>query len=85
MTPDNHDNPQQTPSEKEQDRSNWTKSMAIYSAVLADLIGFTGAGIGLGYLGWAKLGFPWWFLLTLTLAGFFLAMYRLYVQFVSTK
>ena len=67
---------------EDQDRATWIKSMAVYSAVLADLLGFTGAGIGLGYLAWAKFGFPWWFLLLMSLAGFTLAMYRLYKQFV---
>jgi hypothetical protein len=73
------------PDPRDTDRATWVKSMALYSAVVADLLGYTGAGIALGYLAWAKLGLPWWVLLLSSLAGFSLAMYRLYSQFIKMK
>lgn len=59
-------------------RPTWVKNLGLFSVIVADLLGYTGAGIGLGYLAMSKLGWPWWVLLITTSAGLTLAMYRLY-------
>lgn len=58
--------------------SSWLKKLGLFGVIVADLLGLTGAGIGLGYLVWNKLGFPWWSLLVTSGAGLALAMYRLF-------
>jgi F0F1-type ATP synthase assembly protein I len=63
---------------EDDDRSSWVKGMGYFGAILADLIGFTGAGIGLGYLLSSKLGAPSWVMLPTGMAGLAVAFYRLY-------
>jgi hypothetical protein len=57
---------------------NGLKKFGLFAVIVGDLMGYTGAGIGLGYLAWNKLGAPWWVLLITTLAGLSLAFYRVY-------
>jgi F0F1-type ATP synthase assembly protein I len=68
--------------ESENDRreteKGWAKSLGLFALIIGDLIGYTGAGIGLGYLAWAKAGAPWWVLLLFSIAGLAMAMVRLY-------
>ena len=73
--------PERDPKEDEQskDRRNWAKGLGLFSAITADLIGYTGAGIAVGYWLWKKAGFPWWVLPIFSSAGLALAFYRLYV------
>jgi F0F1-type ATP synthase assembly protein I len=59
-------------------KKNWAKSLGLLGVITADLLGFTGIGIGLGYWLWKKLGMPWWVLIFCTMAGLVLAFYRLY-------
>ena len=54
------------------------KKAGLLSVIVADLLGYSGAGVGLGYLAMTKLGAPWWVLLLLSMAGLSLAMYRVY-------
>lgn len=54
------------------------RSFGYFSLILGDLIGFTGAGIGIGYLAWKKWGAPWWVLLLASLGGLAISMIRLY-------
>lgn len=54
------------------------RSFGLFSIIVADLAGYTGAGIGLGYLLWKKLGWPWWVIIITTNAGLALAMFRIY-------
>lgn len=61
-----------------EDKKNWVKGLALFTAILADLIGTTGAGIFIGYMLWKKAGFPWWVILFFSSAGLVLAFYRLY-------
>lgn len=58
--------------------NTWVRKLGLLSVIVVDLVGYTGAGIGLGYLMWKKLGMPWWVLLLTSLAGLGLAMYHLY-------
>lgn len=57
---------------------NWMRSLGYFSLIVGDLVGFTGAGIGIGYYAWTRWNAPWWVLLLTSLAGLSLAMYRLY-------
>lgn len=59
-------------------RPEWVKDLALFSVVVVDLVSYTGAGLGLGYLARKKLGWPWWVLLVTTSAGLVLAFYRIY-------
>ncbi len=63
---------------KESNRPEWIKSLGLLSVIVADLLGYTGAGVGIGYLAWAKWGAPWWVLVLTSMTGLALAMYRLY-------
>lgn len=58
---------------------NWARGLGLLSVITADLLGCTGAGVGLGYWLWKKVGLPWWVLLACSVAGLVLAFYRLYV------
>lgn len=64
--------------EKPSDRPSWIKKVGLVGVIITDLFGYTGAGLVLGYLAWAKLGAPWWVLLLLTSTGLGLAMFKLY-------
>lgn len=59
-------------------RPEWVRNLGLFSVIVVDLIGYTGAGIALGYLVWKKWNAPWWVLLLTSLAGLGLAMYRVY-------
>ncbi len=54
------------------------KKLGLFSVILGELIGFTGAGIGFGYFAWTKWGAPWWVLLISSLAGLAIAFYRIF-------
>lgn len=61
------------------DESNrWVRQLGLVSAIVVDILGYTGAGIGLGYLAWTRLAAPWWILLVTSSAGLTLGMYQLY-------
>ena len=60
------------------DRASQLRTFGLFSVIVMDLVGYTGAGIGLGYYLWKKQGAPWWVLLVFSMAGLSLAMYRLY-------
>lgn len=68
-----------TMSDKDSNDSNWMKSLGYFSIILGDIVGYTGAGIGIGYLAWKKWNAPWWVLLLTSMAGLTLAFYRIYV------
>ena len=54
------------------------RDFALFGLIVGDLLGYTGAGIGLGWWLWKKLGVPWWIFLVTTGAGLYLAMTRIY-------
>jgi hypothetical protein len=56
----------------------WVKGLGLFSVIVGDLLGFTGAGVGIGYWAWKKWGAPWWVLLLTTTAGLALAMWQMY-------
>ena len=57
---------------------NWMRSLGYFSLIIGDLVGFTGAGIALGYFAWKKWNAPWWVILLSSVSGLTLSMYRLY-------
>jgi F0F1-type ATP synthase assembly protein I len=63
-------------SEKDSKR-NWLKSYALFSLVVADLIAYTGIGVGIGYWAYKSWNAPWWVPLLTSLAGLISAFYRL--------
>jgi F0F1-type ATP synthase assembly protein I len=74
-------NPGQSPQPQDSQTSNKDRSLkklGLFTIIVSDLMGYTGAGIGIGYLAWTKWGAPWWVLLMTSLAGLGLAFYRLY-------
>lgn len=71
------DKPKPDPGEGENSQSLMRK-FGLFSIVVFDLLAYTGAGVGVGYLAWRRWGFPWWFLLITTFAGLGMAFYQLY-------
>lgn len=55
------------------------RGLALLTTVVADLLGYTGAGLAIGYLAWSKWGAPWWVLVISSVSGLGLAFYRLYL------
>ena len=56
----------------------WAKTLGLFAVIVADFVGYSGAGVLIGYLLWSKASFPWWILLVSSLAGLGMATYRLY-------
>jgi len=54
------------------------RQIGLLAIIVSDLVGFVGAGVGIGYLAWTKWGAPWWVLLLSSLVGLTLAFYRIY-------
>ncbi len=54
------------------------KKLGLFAVIIGDLVGCTGAGVGLGYLAMTKWNAPWWVLLLSTSAGLSVAFYQLY-------
>jgi F0F1-type ATP synthase assembly protein I len=50
----------------------------LFAVIVGDLLGYTGVGVGLGYLAWSRWNAPWWVLLLSTSLGLILAFYQLY-------
>jgi hypothetical protein len=50
------------------------RDFALFGLIVGELLGYTGAGIGLGWWLWKKQGFPVWVLLLTSVAGLILAM-----------
>lgn len=65
---------QQSPEKQKQ-----LRQIGLLTVIISELIGYTGAGIGIGYLAWSKWSAPWWVLLLSSLLGLGLAFYRMYL------
>jgi F0F1-type ATP synthase assembly protein I len=61
---------------KERDRT--VRNLGLFAVILSDLVGYTGAGIAVGYFVWSKWGAPWWILLLTSLTGLSMAFYKMY-------
>jgi hypothetical protein len=61
-----------------EDQTSWARSLGYFSIIIGEILGFSGAGIGIGYLAWSKWGAPWWVLLLCGMAGLAVSFYRLY-------
>lgn len=55
----------------------WVRQFGLFGVIVADFVGLTVAGFGVGYLAWTKLGAPWWLMIITGLLGVGLAVYRL--------
>lgn len=54
------------------------RKLGLFGIILGDLIGFTGAGIALGYLAWTKWGAPGWVVGVTGGVGMAIGFYRIY-------
>jgi hypothetical protein len=75
----------QTPSDEQksdqgegENNQSLMRKFGLFSVIVFDLLGYTGAGVGIGYWAWTRWGFPWWILLITTFAGLGMAFYQLY-------
>jgi hypothetical protein len=59
-------------------KPEWARSLGLFTVIVSELLGLTGAGVAAGYLGWKKLGLPGWFAPLMALAGFGLAIMQVY-------
>jgi hypothetical protein len=64
--------------ESKPNSEHWLRKLGLVSVVLGDLLGYTGAGMGIGYLAWKKLSTPAWVIALSAGAGLVLAFYRIY-------
>lgn len=62
----------------QEDRPDWLKDVGLLGVVASEVIGFSGAGLGIGWLLWKKLDWPWWVLILSALLGLTAAFYRIY-------
>ena len=70
-------------SDESETRAPWVKDLGLLGVIVGDMIGYSGAGVGLGWLAYRKWGAPWWVLLLTSLAGLVLAFYRIYQMTVD--
>ncbi len=76
----NHQESSESPKSGETpDQGGQLRQIGLLTVIVSELIGFTGAGVGLGYLAWSKWNAPWWVLVITSMAGLFLAFYRVYL------
>jgi hypothetical protein len=54
------------------------RSLGYFAVIVWEIVGFTGAGVGIGYYAFSHWGAPWWVLLMTSMGGLVVAMYRLY-------
>ncbi len=54
------------------------RKLGLLAVILGDILGYSLAGIGLGYLAWTKLKFPAWVMILSSVMGLFFGFYRLY-------
>ncbi len=59
-------------------RPDWVRQLGMFGVIVTDVVGYTSAGIAVGYLAWNKLGAPWWMIVITSMAGLGLAMYQVY-------
>ncbi len=61
-----------------EDPNSSLKKIGLLGVIVGVLVGYTGAGFGLGYLAWQKWGAPWWVILILGVISFSLAIFKIY-------
>jgi F0F1-type ATP synthase assembly protein I len=62
----------------ESDRASMMRQIGLLGVITAEIVGFTGAGFGLGYLTVSFLGAPKWVIAITTMIGLGGAFWRLY-------
>jgi F0F1-type ATP synthase assembly protein I len=66
------------PKTDQESKAKWLRGIGLLSIIVGDLVGFTGAGLGLGYLAWTKLHTSVWAMVLGGLVGLTLSMVKLY-------
>jgi len=64
--------------ESEKDRQKMWRDLGLFSVIVTDLLGYTGAGLAIGWFLWKKWGTPMWLMAVLSVLGLCLAMLRIY-------
>ena len=70
---------------KPEKKDNWLNALGLSGVIIGDIVGFTGVGIGLGYLFWKKLNAPWWVFLLSTIIGLILAFVQIYKRSIQIQ
>jgi hypothetical protein len=60
------------------EKPDWLKDLGLLGVITSEILGFTGAGVALGYLAATRLGWPRWVLPIFAMIGLTLAFYRIY-------
>ncbi len=55
------------------DKDSMSRQFGIFFLVLSSFLGSSAAGVGIGWLLWKKLDFPWWVILVTSGAGLYAA------------
>ena len=63
----------------ENSRARQLRQLGLLGVIVSELIGLSGAGIGLGYFLWKKCGAPGWILILTSLLGLSYGFYRVYL------
>ena len=63
------------------------QQFGVFGLIVTQFLGYSGAGMGLGYVLWKRIGLPWWTMALFGFAGLALAVYRivLYQKRLGTK
>ena len=64
--------------EQDQKPEAMLRKFGLFAVIIGDLVGFTGAGVALGFWAWSKWGAPWWVMLLSSLFGMSCAFYKIY-------
>lgn len=59
-------------------RPAWVKDLSLFGVIVTDVLGYSGAGLALGYFAWKKLGFPGWTAGITAMIGLGLAFWKIY-------
>jgi F0F1-type ATP synthase assembly protein I len=47
------------------------RQLGMFTIVISSFVGASGAGVGLGWLLWKKVGLPWWVIVITSLLGLY--------------
>jgi|GEM_PF-3797922 len=60
------------------EKPSWVRDLGIFGLVLTEVLGWTGAGMAIGYLSWKYGPVPMWITPVLALGGLVIALMRVY-------
>ena len=64
--------------ESDRNRQKMLRDLGLLSVIIADLLGYTGAGLAIGWYAWKNWGAPMWLMAVLSLIGLILAMVKIF-------